>query len=158
MGRLPVRAGTAILRKAGATVEVADTGRAALEMALSARQAGTSFDVVLMDVQMPEMDGYEATRRLRAAGFAGPIIALTAHALPEDRQRCLDAGCDDYAAKPINRRQLLETVARHTSRWRAARGADSAAHTTFQHNAGHTQDDGATMEPAAPKDANLNNF
>jgi len=155
---LPVRAGTAILRKAGATVEVADTGRAALEMALSARQAGTCFDVVLMDVQMPEMDGYEATRRLRAAGFAAPIIALTAHSMPEDRQRCLDAGCDDYAAKPINRRQFLEMVARHASRWRAARESDSAAHTTFQHNAGHTQDDGATMEPAAPKDANLNNF
>ncbi len=148
----------AILGKAGATVEVADNGRAAVEMALSACQAGSCFDVVLMDVQMPEMDGHEATRRLRAAGFAGPIIALTAHALPEDRQRCLDAGCDDYAAKPINRRQFLEMVARHTSRSRAARGSDSAAHTTFPHNAGHNPHQADTTAPVSSEEDESDRF
>jgi CheY-like chemotaxis protein len=62
---------------------------------------------------MPIMDGYEATRRLRAAGYQGPIIALTAHAMMSDRQNCLDAGCNDYASKPINRVEFLACLAKH---------------------------------------------
>ncbi len=62
---------------------------------------------------MPVMDGYQAVQYRRAAGHTGPIIALTAHAMISDRQRCLDAGCEDYAAKPINRSEFLLQVARY---------------------------------------------
>jgi len=102
-----------LLRKAGATVELADNGRIALQKALAAARGGEAFDVILMDVQMPEMDGYEASRRLRAAEYDGPIIALTAHAMEQDRRRCLAAGCNDYATKPFDRNRLLEIVRRH---------------------------------------------
>jgi len=69
---------------------------------------------VLMDVQMPEMDGLEATRQIRSnqkkAGLYTPIIAMTAHALKGDRQRCLDSGMDGYISKPIHARELFETI------------------------------------------------
>ncbi len=100
-----------LLEKAGAVVTVAENGREALDGALAARDRGEPFDLIPMDVQMPVMDGYLATRELRARGYTGRIVALTAHAMPEDRRQCLDAGCDDYATKPIDRARLLEVVA-----------------------------------------------
>jgi two-component system CheB/CheR fusion protein len=104
------------LTQAGATVETVENGVEARRRALAAEAAGEPFDVVLMDMQMPVMDGYEATTSLRAAGYARPIVALTAHAMAEDRARCLAAGCDDFATKPIDREALLAVVRRQLRR------------------------------------------
>ncbi len=105
---------TFLLKKAGVDVVVADNGQIAYDLALEARDEGASFDVILMDMQMPVMDGYEATSGLRKAGYTGPIIAVTAHAMSTDRDKCLRSGCDDYMAKPIDREQLLALVAQYT--------------------------------------------
>ncbi|MBX9737111.1 MAG: response regulator, partial [Phycisphaerales bacterium] len=99
------------LRKAGATVEIAANGRIALDMIEHAAASDAPFDLLLTDMQMPEVDGYALARELRARRNSIPIIALTAHAMAEDRARCLDAGCDDYATKPIEKAKLLSTCA-----------------------------------------------
>jgi CheY-like chemotaxis protein/anti-sigma regulatory factor (Ser/Thr protein kinase) len=101
-----------LLEKSGMEVGVAENGRVALEVGLSAWREGEPYDLILMDMQMPEMDGYQATALLRAAGYPGPIVALTAHALATDRERCLAAGCDEYASKPIRSDALRALLAR----------------------------------------------
>jgi CheY-like chemotaxis protein len=95
------------LRLLGATVELAGDGMEAIEKAMS-----QTFDVVLMDLQMPRLGGVEATRLLRRRGYTRPIVALTAHALKEDRALCMDVGCTDYLTKPIERDNLLRVLER----------------------------------------------
>lgn len=95
------------LKKAGAEVEVADNGRTALEKIEMAEAAGKTFDLLVSDMQMPEMDGYTLARTLRERGSTLAIIALTAHAMAEDKDKCTAAGCDDYATKPIDKARLL---------------------------------------------------
>jgi PAS domain S-box-containing protein len=104
---------TTYLRHAGIGVTVAQDGRAAIAEAMQREQAGSPFALVLMDMQMPGIDGYEATRVLRAQNFTQPIIALTAHAMAGDREQCLEAGCTDYVAKPLSRAALLAAIRRN---------------------------------------------
>ena len=101
-----------ILKKAGLDVDLAENGRVACEIVFDAAARDKPYDLILMDMQMPEIDGYEATRRIRQHGFSGPIVALTAHSLLGDREKCLQAGCDDFATKPIDREKLFDTFAR----------------------------------------------
>jgi PAS domain S-box-containing protein len=107
-----------LLEKAGATVAVADNGAVAVEQVLAslANAQTPGFDVVLMDMQMPVLDGYGATQQLRAGGYRGPIIAVTAHAMKSDRLKCLQVGCDDYLSKPIDRAHLLKMVGSYLAR------------------------------------------
>ena len=124
---------TKMLEKLGCRVDLAENGVEAV-----AARTRVAYDVILMDGQMPEMDGYEATRQIRAleaAAAAGtarndqhsahvPIVAMTAHAMEGDRERCLDAGMDDYLSKPFTRPQLSETL----GRWLATDEVDDPAH------------------------------
>ncbi len=103
-----------ILQKAGAEVTVVENGQAAVQTALDAQRKEHPFDAILMDMQMPIMDGYTATQQLRSEGYHGPILALTAHATEEDRQKCLVAGCNDYLSKPVSRAKLIQQVAQYT--------------------------------------------
>lgn len=98
------------LARCGALVESAENGLLGCRKALAG-----DFDIVLMDIQMPEMDGYTATQKLRALGFNQPIIALTAHAMSEVGQRCLNAGCSAHLPKPINSKELVAMIVSLTS-------------------------------------------
>lgn len=99
------------LKKMGLETELAENGKVAVEFALTEQKKGTPYDVILMDMQMPVMDGYTAAQTLRNAGYPGLIIALTAHAMQGDRERCLSYGCNEYTTKPIDKVQLKKLLA-----------------------------------------------
>jgi signal transduction histidine kinase/CheY-like chemotaxis protein len=111
-----------ILQRAGMEVTCADDGAAGVALALASRAALQPFDLVLMDLQMPVMDGYAATRKLRTAGWEGPIIALTAHSIAKEKELSLEAGCDGFATKPIQRVELLKLVVEHLRKHRSDTG------------------------------------
>jgi len=100
------------LERAGAEVNICENGRIAVEDIENSEPESLPH-VILMDMQMPELDGYETTRVLRDAGFAMPIVSITAHAMEGDRERCLSAGCDDYLTKPIDKKELVDTCVRY---------------------------------------------
>ena len=97
-----------LLEKMGFEVIIAGDGAEAVARALD-----ETFEMILMDIQMPNMNGYEATRALRKEGITTPIVALTANAMKGDDKKCLEAGCDDYLAKPIDRKDLCEVISKY---------------------------------------------
>jgi CheY-like chemotaxis protein len=106
----------ALLERWGVVVEQAGDGRQALEAVQRAARAGRPYDVVLMDVQMPLMSGYEATRAMRRSGVRLPVIALTAAALVSEREAAMEAGMDDFLTKPIDADKLRDTLTRWVAR------------------------------------------
>jgi CheY-like chemotaxis protein len=115
-----------ILRRAGYEVTIAGDGQQACELALTAWRQRKPFDIVLMDMEMPVLDGFCATARLRRDGYPGFIVALTGHTDPQDRAACLAAGCDEHLGKPVMRSPLLERMAQWMQS-RCAGGAGSSA-------------------------------
>ncbi len=99
-----------ILKRYGLEVVMVDNGKEAVEKALQ-----ESFDLILMDIQMPGLNGLEATKKLREEGITTPIVALTAYAMPEDRANCMAAGCDDYISKPIDQDELRRVLSKYVA-------------------------------------------
>jgi CheY-like chemotaxis protein len=114
-GRDNQRLLSAHLRDRGAEVVIAENGQIAVDLA-----ARDTFDLILMDMQMPVMDGYTAATMLRRRGCATAIVALTAHALAEDRKKCVASGCTEYLRKPVDRDILLRTVSQYLGKTVAA--------------------------------------
>jgi PAS domain S-box-containing protein len=120
-----------LFRRLNVEADVAGNGETGCQRARTSLLEGRPYDLILMDVQMPVLDGLQATRRLRQEGWTGPIVALTAHAMTGDRQKCLEAGCDDYLSKPV---------------------AQSTLHALLEHYCGSNADragleDGALLSP-----------
>jgi PAS domain S-box-containing protein len=107
-----------ILNYAGASVTTANNGKEGVDQAFAPK---AKFHVILMDLQMPVMDGYEATKILRNGGYDKPIIALTAHAMKDERERALASGFDDHITKPVNQKMLIHTLAKYAHRPRPSR-------------------------------------
>jgi PAS domain S-box-containing protein len=99
-----------ILSDAGAEVSEAEDGQIAVRMVSDALVSGKSIDLILLDMQMPRLDGYQTAQKLRELGFKKPIVALTADAMQGDMSRCLQSGCNDYLSKPIDKSQMLALV------------------------------------------------
>jgi PAS domain S-box-containing protein len=135
------------LQHAGLDVTVVENGLLARDAALQSDRAGKPFDLILMDMQMPELDGYSATSQLRLNGYKRPIVALTAHALGGDREKCIAAGCDDFAVKPIDQEQFFRTIRRFLHERQEGKNESSLA-------ASHTSS-GAAMNMTGSADSIL---
>lgn len=108
-----------LLKDAGARVSLAENGHAACEKALLAWRSGEPFAVILMDIQMPVLDGLAATRRLRDAGYPGTIIAHSGNWAEDFRETCLQAGCDDYINKLLGWQEMIDVLSNHCERRRS---------------------------------------
>lgn len=97
-----------LLRHEGAVVDLAASGQEALQ-----KTAASDYAIVLMDIQMPDMDGYETLRALHSKGFLKPVIALTAHAMKEEKLKTAAAGFKDHVTKPVDRETLVRTILKH---------------------------------------------
>jgi CheY-like chemotaxis protein len=104
---------TRLLTRRGAHVRIAENGRVAVDEALN-----NAYDIILMDVQMPHLDGHCATRELRQRGYEGSIVALSAHAMKEARALSLSVGCDEHLTKPVDVNQLVSVIKNYTGRSR----------------------------------------
>ena len=104
-----------MLERLGLQVTIAEDGNQALQKVLSGQ-----FDLIFMDMMMPRMNGYEATKELRKQGITTPIVALTANAMKGDDVKCFESGCDDYLTKPIDRRELSKIISKYLPSKKAA--------------------------------------
>lgn len=95
----------AFLRETGAEITVAQNGKEGVD-----RAQASHYDIILMDIQMPLLDGHAATRQIRASGLKQPIVAMTAHVMSEEKQKCYSSGFSAYVSKPLSRRMLIETM------------------------------------------------
>ncbi|MCP3926429.1 MAG: response regulator [Desulfobacterales bacterium] len=122
---------TGLLTGVGLKVEIAGNGKIALDIV---EERGEEFDIVLMDLQMPEMDGFEATKKIRALDKNSkiPIIAMTAHAMAGDREKCLDAGMNDHVTKPIDPEKLFSTLIKWIKKEKIANGKTTPEKVTFE--------------------------
>jgi PAS domain S-box-containing protein len=121
---------TFYLRQAGLEVEEVENGALARDRALESLKKGNPYDLILMDMQMPELDGYGATAQIRKANYRSPIVALTAHAMGGDREKCLAAGCDDFAVKPVDHEALMTTLKKYLRERSEPASATAAASAT----------------------------
>lgn len=101
---------SAVLRDTGVKVSVVGRGEDAIELVKAAARRNDSFDLILMDIRLPTIDGYETTRRVRAVGYSGPIVAITARAMEGEIEECHRAGCNACISKPFDRATLRETL------------------------------------------------
>lgn len=131
------------LESAGLQVDVANDGLSAVRAAMSALTAGRPYDAILLDLQMPELDGYDAARLLRASGWTNPILAISAHITAEHQERCRDVGIDEFLPKPVTREALLSTLRRHLPGPAPGAGPRTAA--------GDAADDAAQLAPAGDR-------
>ncbi len=100
----------AVLRPMGVNVAVVERGEDAIELVKSSRETDRAFDLILMDIRLPTIDGYETTRQIREAGFQGPIVATTARAMADEIEKCHKSGCDACVSKPFDRATLYDTI------------------------------------------------
>tara|TARA_R110002111_G_scaffold2705_4_gene17947 strand:+ start:38253 stop:38726 length:474 start_codon:yes stop_codon:yes gene_type:complete len=115
------------LKQAGADVSLSDNGQHAFDLALEAHTQGFPFDIILIEMQLPVLDGCVVTKKLRAAGFRGPVIALTACETSYSRQKCTESGCDDYLIKPVDPTQLINLMSLYLSQLKQKKQFNRAA-------------------------------